>query len=536
MPQATTLKHPTHPFWFIAFALLAPWLVAFILVSDVHEAQLNSRLGWTIIFSGFFLVAARWLSARLLLLPLLVIGSVDLSYAISFHGVFSTSTFEAIAATDISESSEFLMAYLSIENSLALLAYWLVGIWLWRQMRPTSASKGRFVWISIAFILLIFAIQTLGSGKITDIVPGVIGAAIKYEINTEGVEQERANRLALTQAYDKSQLQFDDQAKTWIVVIGESMQRQHLSLYGYPRQTTPKLDALKDELLIFTDVISSHVQTQPSLRYALTLANVRDKSDPLQSLSIVDLANLTGMETFWLSNQQPLRGTTSAIARQAKHEYYVSNDYAGVSDTLDELLLPKIADALAHPATQKLIIVHLMGSHLQYENRYPRDFTVFSGQPPQGYQTGLSQSQINAINQYDTSIRYTDGVLANIIAQAKAQTQPTGVVFFADHGEEIYDTKNFKGHGPESLTSRMFTVPFLLWGNQPMRQQQQTAFAHLAATVNAPWKHDHFEQLLSEVAGWHYPQRRLADTLGSADYLPSPRMVYGQDFDTVFGE
>ena len=35
----------------------------------------------------------------------------------------------------------------------------------------------------------------------------------------------------------------------------QSTNRQHMSLYGYPRQTTPRLDALRNELTVFNNVI-----------------------------------------------------------------------------------------------------------------------------------------------------------------------------------------------------------------------------------------------------------------------------------------
>ncbi|MBN0466987.1 sulfatase-like hydrolase/transferase, partial [Pseudomonas aeruginosa] len=36
-----------------------------------------------------------------------------------------------------------------------------------------------------------------------------------------------------------------DTPRTLVLVIGESTSRKHMSLYGYPRETTPQLDALK---------------------------------------------------------------------------------------------------------------------------------------------------------------------------------------------------------------------------------------------------------------------------------------------------
>ncbi len=111
----------SHPFWFVGFALLMPWLVALFMVSDIHESAFNTRIAWTVIITGLILSVAHRFDIRLTLLPLLLIGSLDLVYAISFKGIFSTATFEAIAATNLQESSEFIIAYISFWNTLALI-------------------------------------------------------------------------------------------------------------------------------------------------------------------------------------------------------------------------------------------------------------------------------------------------------------------------------------------------------------------------------------------------------------------------------
>ncbi len=48
--------------------------------------------------------------------------------------------------------------------------------------------------------------------------------------------------------------------RTLVLVIGESTQRGRMSLYGYPRETTPELDALHKtdpNLTVFNNVVSA---------------------------------------------------------------------------------------------------------------------------------------------------------------------------------------------------------------------------------------------------------------------------------------
>ncbi len=63
------------------------------------------------------------------------------------------------------------------------------------------------------------------------------------------------------------------QASTLILVIGEATNRQRMRLYGYVRKTTPKLDAMKNELLAYTDVVSPRPYTIEVLQQVLTFGD-----------------------------------------------------------------------------------------------------------------------------------------------------------------------------------------------------------------------------------------------------------------------
>lgn len=65
-----------------------------------------------------------------------------------------------------------------------------------------------------------------------------------------------------------------------MLVIGESTQRGRMSLYGYPRETTPELDALHKtdpNLTVFNNVVTSRPYTIEILQQALTLPMKRTR-------------------------------------------------------------------------------------------------------------------------------------------------------------------------------------------------------------------------------------------------------------------
>lgn len=83
-----------------------------------------------------------------------------------------------------------------------------------------------------------------------------------------------------------------------IVIIGESVSAEYLSLYGYSHTTTPWLNTASGYFL------SNYVSTAPLTYLSLprTLA-VSNGPSVEQNNSIVAMANKAGFNTIWISNQ-----------------------------------------------------------------------------------------------------------------------------------------------------------------------------------------------------------------------------------------
>jgi heptose-I-phosphate ethanolaminephosphotransferase len=81
--------------------------------------------------------------------------------------------------------------------------------------------------------------------------------------------------------------------RTIVIIIGESLSKYHMSLYGYKRDTNPLLKEL-DSLLIFRNVISSATQTRESIIRILTTANIENEKAFFNTGSIITLARDLG--------------------------------------------------------------------------------------------------------------------------------------------------------------------------------------------------------------------------------------------------
>ena len=108
-----------------------------------------------------------------------------------------------------------------------------------------------------------------------------------------------------------------------------------------------------------------------------------------------------------------------------------------------------------------LIIIHLMGSHTKYRDRYPREFNSFSEEAP-------------IINEYDNSIYYTDYVIDKFFRYFSVNTNLKFFGYFSDHGADPRQMGN--DHNTTHFVFDMVRIPFVA-GFSDKYLQENTAIA-----------------------------------------------------------
>jgi len=279
---------------------------------------------------------------------------------------------------------------------------------------------------------------------------------------------------------------------TFIFVLGESTTRKRMSLYGYDRATTPFLDSLKPDLKVYNNVLSDYVYTIGALKSSLTLNGLEHEKD----YSIIQLMNEAGFKTFWISNQRPIGQYESLVTKIAKasDELILKNiALAGSITPYDEILLPEFEKALNDDAKKKFIVLHTLGTHLLYSDRYPTEFQKFEGQIPSNFK---HKQAIQRSNDYDNAILYHDYIFRKIFDKIKNLDHPVYLLYFADHGEEVYENVNFSGHAEENPTKAMYEVPFFIWMNSGFKKDFEPQII-----PDNPYNLKHFFHSFSELNG-----------------------------------
>lgn len=322
------------------WVLMYPLFVFFVYADNLHGSEINARLGWFFLLIALSYVIRNKTFFAIVLIPFFLAGVVDLFYTSTFNQLFEARLVRVLTDTDSSETYEFLSVYVNWLNLVVVTLYVVGFVYLIKVLRllPPVKLKEKLV-LGLGSLMLVVAVQQIMfHERFKDVLPGAFGQITdglnKYFI----VKAEMDNRPVLLSEFSENvALERQGKPQVFIVVVGESAVRGHHSLYGYKRETNPVLNKLKDELIVFDDVISPYAVTYLSLSHVLTQMNLDNGMKFTDSLSIVGLARKAGYKTWWISNQAKYEGTTSSLSLVADEV-----DYTIGSGEKDRYLLPAI--------------------------------------------------------------------------------------------------------------------------------------------------------------------------------------------------
>ena len=290
--------------------------------------------------------------------------------------------------------------------------------------------------------------------------------------------------------------------KNIILIIGESLQRGHMSLYGYGVKNTPLLEKLEasGNLIKFGDTISPYGTTNQVLMRLLNFSDYESerKRAWFRNLSIIDMFKLSGYRTFWISNQEAFGAhalSAKSAADRADAESFLSksNLYETVRIKPDGVLLPLINQAKTEQSERNFYVIHLIGSHMDYSLRYPEGFGKFSAAD---VKAKLTSKQKDVVAYYDNSVLYNDFVINEIFKIFSGDDSL--IVYLSDHGENLYENGRL-GHGMESRFT--YEIPLLFIASREFLSDHAKLWQRLAAAKDKPFMSDDLAHLLADIIG-----------------------------------
>ena len=276
---------------------------------------------------------------------------------------------------------------------------------------------------------------------------------------------------------------------TVVVIMGESLTSNRMHLFGYKRETTPRLDALAmEDGFLFRPGIAGAIATRASLPIFYNIQYNPENRRPLerQEANLFHLAKKAGYGTTYISAQKIncLNGVDTGSI-----DYLVAMDTAaGHFETFRDEGLLELARTRPY-GKRNFVVLHQRSSHAPYEAGYAKRPAVAL------FPTDVADYREGQGNAYDNSVRYNDAVIADIIEWYKENVNgPLYVFATSDHGEEFGEEEGRWGHMNLSLNTAR--VPFLLYA-----RDADPAFM---ADVGAHHTVSHYEmaKMVADRLGW----------------------------------
>lgn len=385
------------------------------------------------------------------LLPYLL----NLGYALVEKDCVTADSLIAVYQTNINEIGEFLKITAPLYVYLiAIFALLLIFAFLLTTLKASyikGASDGRKETISIVLAFLCIGVicnKTFHDSYFARIIRDSKGYlrsvqyynAYRFDVNG------KPKYIEATSSYPGDE--------TFLVIIGESQNRKHMSAYGYSRDTTPWLAAQRanDNFVIMENGYACNTLTMLALSQALTEKSQYNHKTLDKSYSLIDIAKAAGFKTYWISNQAQYGSYNTPItliANCADEKIWLNSD-SSASSSYDEKVLSALSSI--NGKGKKVIFIHLYGNHWEYNHRYPHErYGKFDNSNYAGKVVDLQK-----LNAYDNSMYYNDCVTEKIFQYAKQNWNVSSIAYFSDHGEAVVNNNK---HIPSKYEDDMGTVP-----------------------------------------------------------------------------
>lgn len=257
-----------------------------------------------------------------------------------------------------------------------------------------------------------------------------------------------------------------DRTELVILVVGEAVRADHLSLNGYERTTNPLL--AQENLVNFSEMYSCGTSTAYSVPCMFSNFTRKEYSPRKgrTNENILDvLAHTDFIDILWRDNNSDSKG----VALRVPYEDYskpANNPVCSDGECRDEGMLAGLDDYIdQHSGRDILIVLHQMGNHgPAYHKRYPQEFERFQPVCRTNQLEECTRQEI--INAYDNTVLYTDYFLSKVIGLLKGydKSHNTAMLYFSDHGESLGE-KGLYLHGiPYAVAPKSQThIGSLMW-------------------------------------------------------------------------
>lgn len=521
---------------YLVILVLAPILIGFFIDYDLSDSfSLLVNLMWMLVLTIPFAIFQKKFIYQLALCAYFIVGFIEISHWVTMEGPLTITSLLIISNTNYEEAVSFLDMK-STWGFILLIIYTAIFILALRTSPNGKKVKNKLIHIGTVVVIFGIGVFSLyGSIPKYRFLPQTV--KVSYAFVNELSDYRKAGQDNKLKIVDAILNQDQDQKQTFVLILGETCSRNHMSLYEANVNTNPKLSS-RNDIIKYTDVVSGYNYTFESIPAILSQSNLENKLGVAESIDILDVFHSAGFETFWISNQSPIGvwdNVISGIARKSDYPKFVntlsnSSQEAILSRAYDENLFEPFESALKESGNKKLIVLHMMGSHNTYSKRYPPSFDHFKGE---------NSKKEQVIAEYRNSILYNDFVVDSLLTILNKYTLSesddiSSAVYLSDHGENVYDEMDRLGHDYSNEMPRaVVEIPFLVWLSPGYLKKNTDKAATIVENKDKPYVSDNMFHAMMDINDIKSPLLEETKSVFNKNfnYQRKRVLVDGKDYD-----
>ena len=326
-----------------------------------------------------------------------------------------------------------------------------------------------------------------------------------------------------------------------VLVIGESFNKHHTPLYEKDYlPTTPLLmqQREKGNLVVYTDAVAPFNFTSNAFKYMFSTWDEESGDEWTGHTLFPAVFKKAGYCVDFYTNQFAMAQTDmwdfaggTIFNHHGLSELQFTHRNPDIFDYDGELLheLPPTDSLTAHPT---LLIVHLRGQHVKYDNRYPQAYAKFTPndeKTPFGGQTGR---EIAA--HYDNATLYNDAVVNTVFEMLK-NTDGIGI-YLSDHGEEVYDWRDkYERTNERTITPEIaryqYEIPLMFYMSDSFKEHHPDVAEAVKTSADRPFISSDLCHLLFYLGGISIPDYQEKRNILSPQYDKTRKRMIGSNTD-----
>ncbi len=291
-----------------------------------------------------------------------------------------------------------------------------------------------------------------------------------------------------------------------ILLSVDALRPDHMSTYGYRRQTTPAVDQLAARGVVFDQAFTYWPKTRGSFAAMFTSLNasqhgltVKDRDLPDFNDTLAETLKEAGYRTVAAIDNGNLDGALGFA--QGFDQYEQSWLKADNEMERTEFLTQFAVDFLKDESDSRpfFLWLHYVNPHAPYDppqeqlEKFRGDGLIPRGpelEPVVGYHGGINRNMYvdgenhlgDYFDRYDAEIAYTDEHIARVLEALDSSKfkSNTLVVFTSDHGESLGEHDYYFDHGFD-LFNPCLRIPLILYfpGIVPQNERREAVVSSL---------------------------------------------------------